>query len=110
MQAYGYKIYFDGERFAIEDKKSLVEDTPSDSTVSWNTGLHTGKAAIHNLNRDHKSKPEELRKSNDFLVKTCKDCSNYFILPASEVNWFEVRNLKLPCRCTTCRKKRKKLR
>lgn len=107
MQVYGYKIYFDGERFVIEDKKSLVENTPSDSTVSWNEGLDTGEAAVSNLNRDHKSKSEELSKSNDFLIKTCKNCGNYFILPAREVNWFEIRNLKLPCRCVTCRKKRK---
>ena len=103
----GYKIYFNGERFVIEDEKSLVEDTPNDSTVSWNAELSTGKVAVHNLNRNHKSKPEELSKSNDFLIKTCKDCGDYFMLSALQVNWFEVRNLKIPCRCAACRQKRK---
>ena len=102
-----YKIYFDGEKFVMEDKKSLVENTPNDSVVSWNAGLDTAIAAVDSLNKSHKSKPEELIKSNDFLIRKCKDCNTYFMLDAMQVAWFERRNLKIPCRCIACREKKK---
>ena len=103
----GYKIYFDGEKFVMEDKKSLVENTPNDSVVSWNAGLDTAIAAIDSLNKSHKSKPEELIKASDFLIRKCKDCNIYFMLDAMQAEWFERRDLKLPCRCISCRKKKK---
>lgn len=103
----GYKIYFDGEKFVMDNKKSLVEDVPNDSVVSWNAGLDTGLAAVNSLNESHKSKPEELIKAKDFLIRKCKDCNTYFILGAMQVEWFERRDLKLPCRCITCREKKK---
>lgn len=103
----GYKIYYDGEKFVMEDKKSIVENVPSDSVVSWNAGLDTAIAAVDSLNKSHKSKPEELIRAKDFLIRKCRDCNNYFILGGRQVEWFEHRDLKLPCRCMVCRKKEK---
>lgn len=103
----GYKIYYDGEKFVMEDEKSLVENTPNDSVVSWNAGLDTAIAAVDSLNKSHKSKLEELIKAKDFLIRKCKDCNAYFRLDAMQVEWFERRDLKLPCRCIACRKKKK---
>ena len=103
----GYKIYFDGKKFVMENEKSLVESTPGDSVVSWNAGLETAIDAVDSLNEHHKSNPEALIKAKDFLIRKCKDCGSYFILGAMQVEWFERRDLKLPCRCLSCRKKRK---
>lgn len=41
-------------------------------------------------------------------VVKCKDCGRYFILPRSEKEWFEDRDLNVPRRCVPCRNKRKK--
>lgn len=103
----GYKIYFDGEKFVMEDEKSLVEDTPNDSVVSWNAGLDTAIVAVDSLNESHKSKPEELNRAKDFLIRKCKDCNTYFILGAVQVKWFEQKDLKLPCRCIACRERKR---
>ena len=103
----GYKIYFNGEKFVMEDKKSLVEDVPTDSVIGWNAEFNTAINAVDNLNKSHKSNPEELVSSNDFLIRKCRDCNAYFILVATEVEWFERKGLKLPCRCMACREKRK---
>lgn len=103
----GYKIYFDGHKFVMEDKKSLVENTPNDGVVSWNAELDTAITAVDSLNKSHKLNPEELIKSNDFLIRKCKDCNVYFMLGAMQVEWFECRNLKIPCRCMACREKKK---
>ena len=103
----GYKIYFNGEKFVMEDKKSLVEDVSDDAVVSWNAGLDTAVAAVDSLNKSHKSKPQQLVSSKDFLIRKCKDCNTYFMLGAMQVEWFERRDLKLPCRCIACRKKKK---
>lgn len=104
----GYKIYFNGEKFIMEDTKSPIEDIPMDSDVSWNATLDTAKVAVDNRNRHHKSNPEELVDFEDFLVRKCKNCNNYFILSSMKVKWFEGRRLILPLRCNAC-KKRKKL-
>ena len=103
----GYKIYFDGEKFVMDENMSEVESTPRDSVISWNVALDTAIAAVDSLNKSHKSKPEELIKAKDFLIRKCKDCNNYFILDGMQVEWFERRDLKLPCRCIACRKKKK---
>ena len=103
----GYKIYFNGERFVIDDKKSPVETVSSDSVVSWNASLDSGQNAVDNLNKRYKSKSEELDNPGDFLIRTCKDCGNYFMFTYAEVIWFGSRNFKLPCRCRYCRKVKK---
>lgn len=103
----GYKIYFNGERFVIDDKKSPVETVSSDSVVSWNASLDSGKKAVDKLNKKYKSKSEELDDPDDFLIRTCKDCGNYFMLRYGEIIWFGFRNFKLPCRCRYCRKAKK---
>lgn len=103
----GYKIYFDGKKFVMENEKSLVESTPGDSVVSWNSGLGTAIDAVDSLNEHYKTKVEDLDMCKDFLIRKCKDCNSYFILSDPMVNWFRNKDLNLPCRCITCRKKRK---
>ena len=103
----GYKIYFDGKKFVMENKKSRVEDTPGDSVISWNAELDTALAAVDSLNNEYKEKEEDLSDFRDFIIKTCKDCGEFFILNTPLVNWFRNKDLNLPCRCMTCRKKRK---
>lgn len=103
----GYKIYYNGEKFVMENMKSPVEDVLNDSTLSWNAELKTAISAVNNLNESHKLKQEELTKDTDFLIRKCKDCNTYFILSSMQVKWFESRNLKLPCRCESCRNIRK---
>ena len=103
----GYKIYFDGKKFVMENEKSRVEDTPGDSVVSWNAKLGTAIDAVDSLNEHYKTKVEDLDMYKDFLIRKCKDCGTYFILGAMQVEWFERRDLKLPCRCMSCRKKEK---
>ena len=69
--------------------------------------LEQAISAVDSLNKSHKSKPEELIRAKDFLIRKCKDCNTYFILGAMQVEWFERRNLKIPCRCIACREKKK---
>lgn len=40
-----------------------------------------------------------------FYKKVCKTCGDEFFLTRGEVDWFEKKDLKLPCKCYYCRKK-----
>lgn len=42
-----------------------------------------------------------------FHVLKCKDCGKFFILPQSEIEWFEQRSMVPPKRCSFCRGKKK---
>ena len=90
----GYKIYFKDNRFVYEDKPSVVEDVPVDSTTAWYADKTSAKLATYEHNKYHVKD-----------VKVCKSCSNTFFQSKSEREWFTERNLKPPCRCYTCRKK-----
>lgn len=39
-------------------------------------------------------------------VKKCKECGEYFWQTDEERIWFTDRNMKAPCRCYSCRKKK----
>lgn len=106
----GYKIYFDGNEFVMENRMSTVESTPGDSTVSWNAGYKTGLDAVKSLNNHLKSNIGKLRMLDDFVVTKCKDCGEYFILSKSEVYWFTDRGFSIPRRCLRCRDKRKEMK
>lgn len=106
----GYRVYFDGEKFLAEYIQSLVEDRPGDSVEDWYSSCHSAVLAASLLNSAYRKNRESLHDANDFLIRTCKDCGGYFILPTSEVKWFEDKGFKLPCRCYSCRLKRKQER
>lgn len=106
----GYKVYFDGDKFLAEYTQSLMEDRPGDTVEDWYLSIRSAVLAANLLNSAYRKNREDLRDANDFLIRTCKDCGGYFILPASEVKWFEDKGFKLPCRCYSCRLKRKQER
>ena len=56
---------------------------------------------------DVKEFNEEIERGETDVVK-CKDCGRYFILLWSEKEWFEDRDLNIPRRCVSCRKKNKR--
>ena len=107
IKMVGYKIYFDGEKFVMENKKSVSSHVPDDGAVMWSTGLDTAIAAVDNFNKHYKSSPQKLVGPKDFLIRKCRDCNNYFTLTDKQVKWFESRDLKLPCRCIACREKKR---
>lgn len=106
----GYKVYFDGDKFLAERTQSLVEGRLIDTVEYWSPSIQSAMLVADLLNSAYRKKQEDLRDTNDFLIRTCKDCSEYFILPASEVKWFEDKGFKLPGRCYACRSKRKQER
>ena len=92
----GYRIYFNGEKFVADDIASKLENVPCDSTTSWMANKRYADDAVakHNAN-DLKD------------IKKCKECGAYFWQTDDEREWFAVRNMKAPCRCYTCRKRKK---
>lgn len=103
----GYRIYFDGEKFTMDDHKSQVGNTPVDGVVHWNAGYDTAIQAVENQNNHLKKNIEDLRDDKDFVVKNCKDCGNFYIITKIYADWFLERKLKVPCRCDLCRMRRK---
>lgn len=103
----GYKVYFDGDKFLAEYTQSPVEDRPGDSVENWYSSAYSAVCAASILNSAYRKNREDLRDANDFLIRTCKDCCEYFILFASDVKWFENKGFKPPVRCYACRSKRK---
>lgn len=102
----GYKIYFNGTQFEIENHLSEVESLPGDHPTSWNAGLDTGMRAVEHRNSRLKTDVLQLKSDHDFVIRTCKECQNYFILVKSETDWFANKKLHIPSRCYTCRKKK----
>ena len=43
-----------------------------------------------------------------WMAKKCKECGEYFWQTDEERTWFADRNMKAPCRCYSCRKKKNK--
>ena len=39
--------------------------------------------------------------------RTCRDCSEEFVIVENEAKWFEDRDMQLPKRCPNCRRKRR---
>lgn len=92
----GYKIYFDGNKFVVDDVETEVQTTPNDSVVSWFTSKKYADNAVEKHNAND---------LND--IKKCKECGEYFWQTDEERQWFIERKLKVPCRCYSCRKKNK---
>lgn len=95
----GYKKYFNGKRYIVEDTLSDIEELPNDSTTSW---FRTYKQALIAADLDNQIEAEQKN------VKVCKECGSYFYQTERDRKWFIERNLKVPCRCITCRKNKKK--
>ena len=90
-----YRIYFDGNKFVADGTETQVQPVPCDSTTSWLAGKKYAENAVKKHNT------EDL---ND--VKKCKTCGEYFWQTEEARQWFTDRNLKVPCRCYSCRKKK----
>lgn len=95
----GYKVYFDGEKFAVESELSEVERTPYDSPVSWCANFELAFMAARDQN--------ELIREGHWKIQACKDCGEYFVLSHPEMEWFTMRGMAVPRRCMACRKERK---
>lgn len=92
----GYKIYFNGNKFVADNIATEVQTVPCDLTVSW----MANKIYADNAVEEHNA--------NDIKdVKKCKECGEYFWQTEEERIWFTDRNMKVPCRCYSCRKKNK---
>lgn len=91
----GYRIYFDGTKFVTDNDATEVQIISPDSTTSWMIDKKSADDAAekHNVN-DLKD------------VKKCKECGEYFWQTDEERTWFVDRNMKAPCRCYSCRKKK----
>lgn len=96
---YGYKVYFDGEKFVIESELSKIEQEPYDSPVCWYTNPELALL-------DAKARNTMIQ-TGAWEIRTCKDCCNYFILGRLDANWFVTHGMELPKRCLACRKERK---
>lgn len=91
----GYRIYFDGSKFVVDDIATEVQTMPDDSTTMWFAYKKPAEDVV------------EHRNANDLKdVKKCKECGEYFWQTDEERAWFSDRNMKPPCRCYSCRKKK----
>ncbi len=92
----GYRTYFDGDKFVVDDVATEVQDVPCDSTTKWIAYKKYAEYVV------------EYQNASDLKdVKKCKECGEYFWQTDDERIWFARRNMKAPCRCYSCRKKRK---
>ena len=91
----GYRIHFNGDKFVVDDVATEVQDMPEGSTMMWFANKKSAENAAKHHNAD---------KLKD--VKKCKECGEYFWQTDEERIWFADRNMKAPCRCYSCRKKK----
>lgn len=91
----GYRIYFNGDKFAVDEVATEVQTMPDDSTTMWFVNKKSADDAARKYNAD------DLKD-----VKKCKECGEYFLQPDEERIWFADMNMKAPCRCYSCRKKK----
>ena len=91
----GYKIYFNGNEFVADNTATEVQDMPCGSTTAWFANKKSANDAVKKHN------------ANDLKdVKKSKECGEYFWQTDDERIWFTDRNMKAPCRCYSCRKKK----
>ena len=84
-------------QFVADNAATEVQTMPCDSTVSWMANKASADDAVEKHN------------ANDLKdVKKCKECGEYFWQTDEERTWFADRNMKAPCRCYSCRKKKNK--
>ena len=91
----GYRIYFNGDKFAIDEVATEVQTMPDDSTTMW---FANKKSAVYAVEHHNANNLKD--------VKKCKECGEYFWQTDEERIWFTDRNMKAPCRCYSCRKKK----
>lgn len=91
----GYRIHFNGNKFVADDIATEVQTLPCDSAILWMANKKSANDAVekHNAN-------------NLKDIKKCKECGEYFWQTDEERIWFADRNMKAPCRCYSCRKKK----
>ena len=92
----GYKIYFNGEKFVADNTATEVQTMRCDSTVSWMANKASADHAVEQLNA------KDLKDG-----KKCPECGEYFWQTDEERTWFADRGMKAPCRCYSCRKKKR---
>lgn len=92
----GYKIYFNGIEFVVDNTATEVQDMPCDSTTAWFANKKSAYNAVKKYNANYLKD-----------IKKCKECGEYFWQTDDERNWFTDRNMKAPCRCYSCRKKKR---
>ena len=90
----GYKIYFDGYKFVVDDTATEAQSVPCDSTVIW---LGNKKHADNIAKKFNANYLKEIKK--------CKECGKYFWQTDEKRMWFHIPIYKLSCRCYSCRKK-----
>lgn len=89
----GYKVYFNGTKFVVEESESEVCSMPGDSTTEWyEEKKYADKAADDHNKSDLKD------------VIKCKECGSYFWQNDDERKWYTDNNLKIPRRCDSCRR------
>lgn len=102
----GYRVYFNGEQYVMDDHKTVCGGYTD--LEFWCVGTYEEvQKRVEHRNSELKQDVSELKEDEDFMIRTCKDCGEYFMLVKREVYWFLDRNLSIPCRCDKCRKKRK---
>lgn len=106
----GFKVYYDKEEkeFVIDHNPSEVSD--STDLEMWFANLQTAVKGCININKKLKADISELKKDDDFIIQKCKDCGELHTLTKAHIDWFKNRDLKVPCRCDKCIKKRKESR
>ena len=78
-----------------KDIKIIGEESEVFYDVSWMANKASADDAVEKHN------------ANDLKdVKKCKECREYFWQTDEERTWFADRNMKAPCRCYSCRKKK----
>lgn len=91
----GFRIYFDGNKFVADNNATEVQTTSDDSVVMWFANRKSANDAVEKHNAD------DIKD-----VKKCKECGGYFWQTDEERIWYADRNMKAPCRCYSCRKKK----
>lgn len=113
-----FKTDFDGNKFVkVTFDVSNEYDFSNDPAIKLVDGDGTHNCNeeivdehIQKLNKDYVEDLNDYSDPDAVTVKTCKECSRYFMLPYSEYMWYRWRSLKPPVRCYKCRDKRKRMR
>ena len=94
----GYRVYFDKEtgKFRYDKEPSQARFMGKDSVTYWAPDMATAMKAVQNRN---------LNDLENVIV--CKDCGNGFFVSDAQRAWYAEKDLSLPCRCESCRKKKK---
>lgn len=103
------KIYYNGNEFVFD--KELIDlpmKDPKDPTIHFAENEKNAEQITNKLNMELKKSIDELVEWNDFVIKKCKNCGEYYIITKDEADWFKDKGFSLPVRCLDCRRERKK--